>query len=182
MYAIVKVGGKQYRVEEGDSLLVDRMREDEGAKITLEPLLLSGDKDPVFDADGLAKVKVEAVVTGHERGKKIRVVKFKPKRGYKRTAGHRSELTRLEIRGIKQGSRRRAEADTPAKADTPAEADAPAKADTSSVAVPWAGYDDMTVPEILERLEQQPNLKGRVRKYETAHQGRKGVLEGTETD
>ena len=105
MYAIVKVGGKQYRVEKGDSLVVDRMPEDEGAKVTLEPLLLAGD-DPVFDRSGLEKVKVEAVVTGHERGKKIRVQKFKPKRGYKRTMGHRSELTRLEIRDIKQLSRK----------------------------------------------------------------------------
>ena len=99
MYAIVKAGGKQYRVEEGDSLLVDRMREDEGAKVSLEALLFSGDKkdDTVFSPGDLGKIKVEAKVVGHERGKKIRVVKFKPKRGYKRTAGHRSELTRLEI-------------------------------------------------------------------------------------
>ncbi len=100
MYAIVKVGGKQYRVEKGDSLLVDRMPEEEGAKVALQPLLYRSD-DSVFDGDGLAKVTVEAVVTGHERGKKIRVVKFKPKRGYKRTMGHRSELTRLEVRDIK---------------------------------------------------------------------------------
>src|SRR3954453_10330183 len=99
MYAIVKVGGKQYRVEKGDSLVVDRMREDEGATVSLEPLLFSGDKkdDAVFSPGDLGKIKVEAKVVGHERGKKIRVVKFKPKRGYKRTAGHRSELTRLEI-------------------------------------------------------------------------------------
>jgi large subunit ribosomal protein L21 len=107
MYAIVKVGGKQYRVEKGDSLVVDRMREDEGATVALEPLLLAGgDKDAVFQGADLEKVKVEAVVRGHERGKKIRVVKFKPKRGYKRTAGHRSELTRLEISEIKLLSRR----------------------------------------------------------------------------
>ena len=99
MYAIVKVGGKQYRVEKGDSLVVDRMREDEGATVALEPLLFSGDKkdDSLFAPGDLGKIKVEAKVVGHERGKKIRVVKFKPKRGYKRTAGHRSELTRLEI-------------------------------------------------------------------------------------
>jgi large subunit ribosomal protein L21 len=99
MYAIVKVGGKQYRVEKGDSLVVDRMREDEGATVALEPLLFAGDgkKDSVFSPGDLGKIKVEAKVVGHERGKKIRVVKFKPKRGYKRTAGHRSELTRLEI-------------------------------------------------------------------------------------
>jgi large subunit ribosomal protein L21 len=106
MYAIVKAGGKQYRVEKGDSLLVDRMSEEEGAKVTLEPLLLAGDdKDPVFEADALGKVKVEAVVRGHERGKKIHVLKFKPKRGYKKRMGARADLTRLEISDIKRGGR-----------------------------------------------------------------------------
>ena len=106
MYAIVKVGGKQYRVEKGDSLVVDRMPEDEGAKVALEPLLLRSDDDAVFDSGSLEKVKVEAVVTGHERGKKVHVLKFKPKRGYKRRMGHRSDLTRLEIKDIKMLSRR----------------------------------------------------------------------------
>ena len=105
MYAIVKVGGKQYRVEKGDQLVVDRMSEDEGAKVTLEPLLFRSD-DVVFDADGLEKVKVEAVVRGHQRGEKIRVLKFKPKRGYKRRMGHRSEQTVLEISEIKMLARR----------------------------------------------------------------------------
>ena len=105
MYAIVKVGGKQYRVEKGDSLVVDRMPDDEGATVALQPLLFRSD-DAAFGADDLAKVKVEAVVRGHERGKKIRVFKFKPKRGYKKTMGHRSELTRLEISEIKMLSRK----------------------------------------------------------------------------
>ena len=105
MYAIVKVGGKQYRVEKGDQLVVDRMTEDEGAKVTLEPLLYRSD-DTVFDADGLAKVKVEAVVRGHQRGEKVRILKFKPKRGYKRRMGHRSEQTVLEIAEIKMLSRK----------------------------------------------------------------------------
>ena len=105
MYAIVRVGGKQYRVEKGDQLVVDRMAEDEGAKVSLQPLLFRSD-DAVFDADGLAKVKVEAVVKGHQRGEKIRILKFKPKRGYKRRMGHRSELTVLEISDIKIASRR----------------------------------------------------------------------------
>ncbi|HEX8856928.1 MAG TPA: 50S ribosomal protein L21 [Thermoleophilaceae bacterium] len=106
MYAIVKVGGKQYRVEKGDTLLVDRMREDEGAKLTLEPLLFADGDKSVFEGADLQKVKVEAVVAGHERGKKVRVVKFKPKRGYKLTRGHRSELTRLEVSDIKMLSRK----------------------------------------------------------------------------
>jgi large subunit ribosomal protein L21 len=75
-YAIVKVGGKQYRVEEGDSILVDRMRADEGDKVELEPLLFADGDKSVLDAGG---VKVQAVVTGHEKGKKIHGLKFKPK-------------------------------------------------------------------------------------------------------
>ena len=106
-YAIVRVGGKQYRVETGDELVVDRLREDQGAKLALEPLLFRPDKgDTVMGGDDLGKVKVEATVKGHERGKKIHVLKFKPKKGYKRRSGHRSDLTRLEIGEIKLLSRR----------------------------------------------------------------------------
>jgi large subunit ribosomal protein L21 len=104
-YAVIKTGGKQYRVEEGTTLLVERLTDDEGAKISLEPLLYAGDKT-LFSADDLAKVKVEAKVIGHERGPKLRIFKFKPKRGYKRTTGHRQELTRIEVTAIKAGSSR----------------------------------------------------------------------------
>jgi large subunit ribosomal protein L21 len=108
MYAIVKVGGKQYRVEKGDSIVVDRMSADEGEKVALQPLLYAdGDKSVLSGAE-LEKVKVEATVTGHERGKKIHVLKFKPKRGYKRRSGHRADLTRLEIGDIKVAARRAA--------------------------------------------------------------------------
>ena len=118
MYAIVKVGGKQYRVEKGDTLLVDRMPDDEGAKVTLEPLMFRGDgkDDAVFSGDDLGKVKVEATITGHLRGKKIHVLKFKPKRGYKRRQGHRSELTKLEIGDIKLAARKPAAAKPKAEA------------------------------------------------------------------
>jgi large subunit ribosomal protein L21 len=116
MYAIVKVGGKQYRVEKGDSLLVDRMPDDEGAKVALQPLLFKDDsEDAVFASADLDKVKVEAVVAGHERGPKIHVLKFKPKRGYKRRMGHRSDLTRLEIGEIKLLSRKPAAAEPKAE-------------------------------------------------------------------
>jgi len=99
MYAIVKTGGKQYRVEEGQTLLVERLPEAEGATVTLEPLLLRSD-ETVFDADGLATVEVQARIVGHLRGKKLRVFKFKPKRGYRRRTGHRQELTRIEVTRI----------------------------------------------------------------------------------
>ena len=106
MYAIVKTGGKQYRVEEGQTLLVERLREDEGAKVLLQPLLLrqDGKEDTVFEGADLEKVKVEARVVGHERGPKLRVFKYKPKRGYRRRTGHRQNLTRIEITEISNGS------------------------------------------------------------------------------
>jgi large subunit ribosomal protein L21 len=105
MYAIVKTGGKQYRVEEGQSLLVERLPVDDGGKAALTPLLYV-DGDNVLDGEELTKVSVEARVVGHERGPKLRVVKFKPKRGYKRRTGHRQELTRIEVTSIKLASRR----------------------------------------------------------------------------
>ncbi len=103
-YAIVKTGGKQYRVEEGQTLLVERLSEEEGATVVLAPLLYADD-DAVFDADGLKKVSVKARIVAHERGEKLRVFKFKPKRGYKRTTGHRQELTRLEITEVSGDAR-----------------------------------------------------------------------------
>jgi large subunit ribosomal protein L21 len=106
-YAIVRVGGKQYRVEEGDSIVVDRLSASEGENLELEPLLFADGDNAVFEGTALEKVKVQATVTGHERGKKIHGLKFKPKRGYKRRYGHRQDLTRLEIGSIKtaRGSR-----------------------------------------------------------------------------
>ena len=114
-YAIVKTGGKQYRVEEGQTLLVERLRADAGDAVPLEPLLYRGDKD-VLDGADLAKVKVEAKVLAHERGPKLHVLKFKPKRGYKRRTGHRQELTRIEVTSIKTGARASARKPAAAKA------------------------------------------------------------------
>jgi large subunit ribosomal protein L21 len=105
MYAIIKTGGKQYRVEQGEWLLVERLPVDDGATITLDPLLYV-DGENVVDGADLSKVKIEATVLAHERGPKLRIVKFKPKRGYKRRNGHRQELTRIEISSIKLASRR----------------------------------------------------------------------------
>ena len=96
MYAIVKTGGKQYRVERGQRLLVERLPAAEGSEVTLQPILFRSEQ-AIFDKDGLAKVTVTAKVLSHERGQKLRVFKFKPKRGYKRRTGHRQELTRIEV-------------------------------------------------------------------------------------
>jgi len=96
MYAIVKTGGKQYRVERGQRLLVERLSAAEGESVALQPILYRSE-EAVFDKAGLAKVTVTARVLAHERGEKLRVFKFKPKRGYKRRTGHRQELTRIEV-------------------------------------------------------------------------------------
>ena len=102
-YAIISVGGKQYRVREGERLLVDRVPHDEGKTFTPTILLAGGDGEPNLSPED---VTVTAKVVGHVRGPKIRVFKFKPKRGYKRRTGHRQELTRIEITEIKQLSRK----------------------------------------------------------------------------
>ena len=104
-YAIIRTGGKQYRVEQGQSLLVERLAVGDGEDVSLEPLLIVDGPD-VVDGEDLARVAVTARVVGHERGPKLRVVKFKPKRGYKRRTGHRQELTRIEVTTIsrKEGS------------------------------------------------------------------------------
>ncbi len=99
MYAIVKTGGKQYRVERGQTLLIERLPAEEGADVALEPILFRSD-EAIFEPDRLADVKVTAKVLAHVRGEKLRVFKFKPKRGYKRRTGHRQELTRIEVTEI----------------------------------------------------------------------------------
>jgi large subunit ribosomal protein L21 len=107
-YAVIRTGGKQYRVQEGTTFLVERLTADEGASVDLEPLLYSGGEDRFFGKDDLGKVKVSATVVGHERGPKLRIFKFKPKRGYKRRTGHRQELTRLQVTGISVGAKKAA--------------------------------------------------------------------------
>jgi large subunit ribosomal protein L21 len=101
MYAIVQQGGHQYRLAPGDRLLVDRMAAEVGSMITLEPVLLLGDAGG--SASGLEAAKgarVAAVVVGHRLGRKLRVFKYKPKKRYRRTHGHRSRLTELRVEAL----------------------------------------------------------------------------------
>jgi len=99
LYAIVKTGGKQYRVEQGQELLVEKLDAEAGASVALEPVLVKGDSVAI-GADALKSASVGATVVEHVKGPKIRIFKFKPKRGYKRTTGHRQPLTRIRIDSI----------------------------------------------------------------------------------
>jgi large subunit ribosomal protein L21 len=128
-YAVIESGGKQYRVEKGTSLLVDRLSAKEGEKVALRPVLFR-DKEVVAEAKELEKVKVEATVAEHLRGPKIKVFKYKPKKGYRRRAGHRSELTKLEVTEVKLLSRKapaaKDEKSAEAKTEKPAATKKPA--------------------------------------------------------
>ena len=122
MYAVIESGGKQYKVEEGTSLLVDRLDAKEGDKVALRPVLFR-DGDVIVGAKELAKVKVEAKVAGHLRGQKIKVFKYKAKKGYRKRAGHRSELTKLEVTSLKGGSAKKAAAPKKEAEKAPAKAE-----------------------------------------------------------
>src|ERR687883_939694 len=120
-YAIIAVGGKQYRVQEGERLLVDRVSTDPGKTFTPQVLLAGGDGKATLDS----KLTVTARVVEHVRGEKVRIGKYRPKTGYRRHTGFRAALTAIEIESI--GAKRAAkpkEEENP-KADT--EKKAPAR-------------------------------------------------------
>jgi large subunit ribosomal protein L21 len=127
MYAVVESGGKQYKVEKGTDLLVDRLDAKEGDKVSLRPVMFR-DKEAIIAPKELEKVRVEATVSEHLRGPKIKVFKYKPKKGYRRRAGHRSELTRLEVTELKLGGAAKKAAAKP-KAEPEAEDKPKVKAD-----------------------------------------------------
>jgi large subunit ribosomal protein L21 len=118
-YAVIESGGKQYKVEKGSSLLVDRLSAKEGDKVALRAVMFR-DKEVVAEPKELEKVKVEATVAEHLRGPKIKVFKYKPKKGYRRRAGHRSELTRLEVTELGMGKAAKAKAEKKPAEEKPA--------------------------------------------------------------
>ena len=101
MYAIVKTGGKQYKVAEGDLVKVEKIEGEPGSTVALTPVLLVDGADVKSKADDLANVKVDAEIVEHGKGKKINMMKYKNKTGYKRRLGHRQPVTTIKITGIK---------------------------------------------------------------------------------
>jgi large subunit ribosomal protein L21 len=109
VYAVIRTGGKQYKVKVGDLIDVEKLAGDDGASLELEPLLVVDDDGNVTSAvDDLAKAKVTASVVDQFRGRKIRVFTYKNKTRQRRTLGHRQSLTRLKVETIDLGTRRRA--------------------------------------------------------------------------
>jgi large subunit ribosomal protein L21 len=102
MYAVVKTGGKQYRVAEGERLDVERLSGD-GDEVRLEPVLLVDEGRVVSTPDDLAKASVTAKVVGERRGPKITGFTYKNKSNERRRWGHRQELTTIEITAIREG-------------------------------------------------------------------------------
>ena len=137
-YAIISLGGKQYRVHEGERLLVDRLRADEGATVEPRVLLVGGDGKP----DLAPSTTVTARIVGHELGKKIRIGKYRRRTGYKKHTGHRSRLTRIEIESI--GAKRAKAAAKPKESAAPA-----APKEKAEAALP-EGYASMTIAQLSE--------------------------------
>lgn len=101
MYAVIKTGGKQYRVEAGDKLRVESLDADEGATVNLDSVLMVCDGDNVsVGSPELAGASVSATVLSQGRGKKIDIVKFRRRKHYRRQMGHRQNYTELKIEGI----------------------------------------------------------------------------------
>jgi large subunit ribosomal protein L21 len=103
MYAIVKTGGKQYRVAKGDVIEVEKLAGEPGDRVTLSAVLLVDGEQVVTDRARLAEVAVAGQLVEHSKGPKIRIHKFKNKTGYHKRQGHRQRLTRVKVTGISSG-------------------------------------------------------------------------------
>ncbi len=127
MYAIIRAGGKQAKVEEGGVLDVERIKSD--GEVTFTPLLIVQDDGTVIaDHDVLEKLTVTAEIVGDTTGPKIDIFKYKSKTGYRRRAGHRQKYTRLEIKKIELP--KKAAKASKKTAEEPAETEASAPAET----------------------------------------------------
>jgi large subunit ribosomal protein L21 len=170
-YAIIRLGGKQYRVREGETLVVDRVSADEGK--TFNPDVLLGDTG----------VTVTAKVLAHGRGPKIVVGKYKRRTGYKRHTGFRAATSRIEISlgGQQRAAAKKAEAapSKPKAEATPAAEAAPA--DDHVKGMP-SGYEEMTVAQVSEgsKTWNRPMLEAAL-EYERAHAARKGAISALES-
>ena len=100
MYAVIKTGGKQYRVTEGQQIFVEKLPGEPGDTVTFDDVLMIGGDSPVVGQPTVKGAKVEAKIVAHDRAKKVIVFKFKRRKNYRRKQGHRQAYTQLHITGI----------------------------------------------------------------------------------
>lgn len=101
MYAVIKTGGKQYKVSEGQTLKVEKLAADEGASVDLDQVMLVADGDTIkVGTPYVEGGKVTATVKSHGKGKKVEIVKFRRRKHYRKQQGHRQEYTEIEISSI----------------------------------------------------------------------------------
>jgi large subunit ribosomal protein L21 len=169
-YAIISLGGKQYRVREGERLLVDRLRVDEGATVQPRVLLVGGDGTP----DLAPSAAVTARVVGHELGEKIRIGKYRRRTGYRKHTGHRSRLTRIEIESI--GAKGAAK-----KSTAPAKKSAAVPEAKEQTALP-EGYASMTIAQLSESANgwSREQVEAAL-EHERSDKARKGALAALES-
>ena len=173
-YAIISVGGKQYRVSAGERLLVDRLALEDGATFTPTVLLVGGDGEPQIAPSGSV---VTAKVLAQAKGPKIRIGKYKQRTGYKRHTGFRASLTQIEIESIggagKSSAKQAAKPAAAPKETAPVTDDAPGALPT--------GYADLTVAQIKETAAGWDEAGRRAAlEYEQAHGKRKGAIAALE--
>jgi large subunit ribosomal protein L21 len=175
-YAIISLGGKQYRVREGERLLVDRLKADEGKTFHPDVLFLGGDGEGTL----APKTQVTAKVVGHVLGDKIRIGKRRPKSGYRRQTGFRARLSQIEIQSIGAAAKGAAAAEQEAPAP---KAKAEPKAEASvTAAEPPRGYADLTVVEITEKSKRwKVEQVEAALAFEREHANRKGAIAALES-
>jgi large subunit ribosomal protein L21 len=129
MYAVIKTGGKQHKVKEGDTLSIELLEGEPGDAVTFEPLLVVDDDGTTHVGKEVAGATVTATLAGETKGKKVKVFKYKPKTGYKRTQGHRQQYTVIEIGSIDFKAPKKAAAKKAPAAEAPAGSPAEAPAE-----------------------------------------------------
>jgi large subunit ribosomal protein L21 len=165
-YAIISLGGKQYRVREGERLLVDRLKTDEGKTFHPNVLFVGGDGEGTL----APRTQVTAKVVGHVLGEKIRIGKRRPKTGYRRQTGFRAKLSQIEIQAIGGSSR----ATTDRKAAPEPTEEQPAEAAPAQLP---RGYSDFTIADITEKSKRwNVEQLEAAREFERANAKRKGAI------
>jgi large subunit ribosomal protein L21 len=175
-YAIIKVAGKQYRVREGERLLVDRLHQDDGSTFAPTVLLVGGEGGAQLEpGDGVVRAKV----LGQTKGPKIRIGKYKKRTGYRRHTGFRASLTQIEIESIGGGKPTRAAAKPKAEK---APEEAPTVTEAPAAAGLPEGYADMTISDIKAAIPGwNASELATALAYEQEHGKRKGALAALES-